>query len=107
MTNHRWGTGARDRTSTYQHQTQRKRILRRDQHRCQLHGPTCIGMATEMDHRIPVAFGGSDDDTNMQAVCRPCHQHKSSMEGVQARNADRARRRQRMTLPQPKHPGLL
>ena len=30
------------------------------------------GVATEVDHRIPVADGGTDQPSNVQAVCARC-----------------------------------
>lgn len=105
---HRWGTGARDRTSTTQHQKQRQRILYRDHYTCQLgYADICVTTATEMDHIVNVKAEGSDEDENMQAVCQPCHARKSALEGVKGRNAQRAKRKERLTLPKGKHPGLL
>lgn len=87
-TQHHWTSNAsRHRTTTAAHRAQRLRILKRDANTCQLQYPgRCIGYATEMDHRRNVAAGGSDDDTNMQASCRPCHARKSSVEGTRARH---------------------
>lgn len=31
----------------------------------------------EVDHRIPVALGGSNGRSNLQALCRPCHAQKT------------------------------
>lgn len=77
----------------------RRRILIRDQHRCQLDYPgICAERATDVDHIIA---GDNHDDHNLQAACDPCHQHKSSREGVHAR-ADRAAQRLR---PPRRHPG--
>lgn len=47
----------------------RSRVLQRDGHRCQ----QCGGPATEVDHLIPVADGGSDVIANLQSVCSDCH----------------------------------
>lgn len=60
----------------------RKRVLKRDSHHCRLnYVGICIGIATEVDHIIPVTQNGSDDMENLQAVCGPCHRAKSSDEG--------------------------
>lgn len=86
-TQHHWVNGGRPRTTTPEHREQRLRILDRDHYRCQLRYPDrCIGKATEMDHRQNLASRGSDDDSNMQAACRPCHAKKSSNEGNRARH---------------------
>ncbi|WP_405490459.1 HNH endonuclease [Nocardia sp. NBC_00511] len=98
-----WGKGASERVGTARHKKQRARILERDGYHCQLRYPNrCIGRATEMDHRINVAAGGSDDDTNMQAACHPCHAKKTSNEAQVALAAKRAKLR----LPAERHPGL-
>ncbi|MEV4127484.1 HNH endonuclease signature motif containing protein [Nocardia sp. NPDC049707] len=103
-----WGTGARDRTHTARHQKQRLRILRRDQRQCQLrYADICIGIATEMDHKVNVKAGGSDDDSNMQAACHRCHARKTALEGAAASNEQRRQRAQRAKLPTRRHPGLL
>lgn len=94
-----WGTGARERTTTPEHRAQRLRILDRDGHRCQLRRRGCSRTANEMDHKLAVALGGTDDDDNMQAVCHSCHVKKT--------NDDRAAKLALAKYPKPKHPGLL
>lgn len=62
-----------------------KRILKRDNHRCQIrYVGICTGIASEVDHRIPVTRGGTDQDSNLQGACHPCHLAKSSDEGHEA-----------------------
>ncbi|RZL77433.1 MAG: HNH endonuclease [Rhodococcus sp. (in: high G+C Gram-positive bacteria)] len=99
---HNWGTGARARTNTAAHKARRLRVLARDHHICQIQGPRCTGAANICDHIINVkSFANPDDaerDDNCQAVCRPCHDQKTSAEG----NAARPQRRR---TPEP-HPGL-
>ena len=34
----------------------------------------------QVDHIRPLAWGGSDDRTNKQALCIPCHEEKSRAE---------------------------
>jgi len=102
-----WGNeGSRQRTSTAAHQARRLRVLARDNNQCQIRGPRCATVATDCDHiRNVKAFtnpGDAESDDNCQAVCRPCHQHKTALEGVQAR----AKRRARLKLPTQRHPGL-
>lgn len=55
--------------------------MQRDQYLCQ----PCkhqgrITEATEVDHIVNVAEGGSDDDTNLQAICTECHGLKTQAE---------------------------
>jgi 5-methylcytosine-specific restriction protein A len=65
----------------------RERILIRDQGLCQ----ECLrnGRLTEVgvkkfsyycDHIVPKEDGGSDDDDNLQALCRSCHTAKTDQE---------------------------
>jgi HNH endonuclease len=56
-------------------------ILKRDLHLCQSclkQGRVCP--ANHVDHIIPKSKQGSDDDTNLQALCKPCHEAKSAEE---------------------------
>lgn len=56
----------------HRHQQQRLRILHRDHRTCQC----CGARATHADHVVPLARGGTSDDTNMQALCGPCNVSK-------------------------------
>lgn len=38
--------------------------------------------ATVPDHIVPLAFGGTDTDDNVQCLCDDCHAIKSAMEGA-------------------------
>ena len=74
----------------------RRRVLRRDQHACQLqYADRCTIEATEVDH-----IDGHDnhDLANLQAVCHDCHAHKT---GKDARAQQPNRQR-----PAERHPGL-
>lgn len=53
----------------------RKFILQRDKHLCQacLPHPT---PANHVDHIKPKAKGGTDEPSNLQAFCKPCHDAK-------------------------------
>lgn len=44
-----------------------------------------VVLATQRDHIVPLAEGGTDDEDNVQGLCRPCHQSKSLAEAVRAR----------------------
>ena len=65
----------------------RERILKRDNGLCQ----ACLrnGVVTPVgrkkfsyycDHIVPKEEGGTDDDENLQALCRPCHTAKTDLE---------------------------
>ena len=58
----------------------RERILQRDVlcQPCLRHGDVHEGR--EVDHILPRAMGGSDDDSNLQAICRQVHRAKTSAE---------------------------
>lgn len=40
--------------------------------------PGCGRAATDVDHIVPRASGGSDDDDNLQALCHECHSRKTA-----------------------------
>ncbi len=50
----------------------RDEILARDNYTCQACGR--VGGELEIDHIINTAQGGTDDITNLQTLCKPCHQ---------------------------------
>jgi 5-methylcytosine-specific restriction endonuclease McrA len=76
----------------------RTRVLNRDKRRCKLSLPGCQGKATDVDH-----IGDKNDHSleNLQAVCRPCHNQKTSRQGVDAQR----RMRERSKRSQGRHPG--
>ena len=51
----------------------RAEVLARDR-RCYY----CGGAATEVDHVIPVAKGGTDDRSNLVPACGPCNRAKGA-----------------------------
>ncbi|HYG05331.1 MAG TPA: HNH endonuclease signature motif containing protein [Stenotrophomonas sp.] len=64
----------------------RDSILQRDQHLCQ----PCKAQgryteATQVDHIVPQAEGGTDDRVNLQAICDDCHKRKTEAEALRAR----------------------
>jgi 5-methylcytosine-specific restriction endonuclease McrA len=74
----------------------RARILRRDRGTCYV----CGSPATHVDHIIPASRGGSDDDTNLAAMCVTCHNRKTAQEA----NALHPKRQSRRREPEA-HPG--
>ena len=63
----------------------RAQVLRRDRRTCQ----TCGGRATQVDHIVPRADGGTDEVSNLAAICDGCHKAKTNTEAIQARHPDR------------------
>jgi 5-methylcytosine-specific restriction protein A len=43
-----------------------------------------LTLATERDHIVPVNEGGTDDPSNIQGLCGPCHETKSKAERQRA-----------------------
>ena len=41
-----------------------------------------VTAATQRDHIIPMSEGGADDDDNVQALCKGCHDVKSKAEAA-------------------------
>ena len=72
-------------------QRQRIRVLFRDNNYrggCQgRYVESCTGKATTVDHIIPTWYGGVDevDDNDLQGLCEPCHNFKSSRDGYFAK----------------------
>ncbi|MFN3703025.1 HNH endonuclease [Thermomonas sp.] len=59
--------------------TKRKRfeILKRDSYRCQICGKTAKdGARLEVDHKVAVANGGTNDDSNLWTLCFDCNSGK-------------------------------
>ncbi len=59
----------------------RERIIERDERLCQeclRNGRTTMG--TEVDHVLPKSQGGTDDPSNLELKCGPCHRAKTARE---------------------------
>jgi 5-methylcytosine-specific restriction enzyme A len=84
------------------------RILRRDHNRCQhIREDTqkkCGRRAADVDHIVSHADGGTDDDSNLQALCTYHHRQKTGREGGIASGKARAAK---AAAAKPIHPGLL
>ncbi len=64
----------------------RRRILDRDEYLCVPCRARGIYMpAVAVDHIVNKAVGGTDDDANLQAICKPCHQLKTQNEQREGR----------------------
>jgi 5-methylcytosine-specific restriction enzyme A len=59
----------------------RERVLRRDDYLC-VHCRALgrVEVAVEVDHIVPLCDGGSNEQENLQSLCRSCHQSKSAEE---------------------------
>lgn len=44
-----------------------------------------VAAAAELDHVVPLWAGGTDDERNLQGLCRACHAEKSADEAAQRR----------------------
>ena len=46
--------------------------------KCEARG--LVVAAAEVDHIIPLARGGTSEDSNLQSLCKPCHSSKTARE---------------------------
>lgn len=61
----------------------RQRILARDCGMCCLCTTRgLLELAEEVDHIVPVWDGGTDEDENLQSLCKPCHRAKTAREAA-------------------------
>ena len=63
----------------------RRRILIRDDFKCQVCGKSYIDKYLEIDHIIPLSIGGPETDDNRQVLCVECHRLKSKTEEREGR----------------------
>ena len=56
----------------------RNRILNRDEYTCKQCG--AVSTRLVIDHIVPLHLGGSESDSNRQALCRWCHDQKTARE---------------------------
>lgn len=91
-----WSTSTRRSRLPSDWRKRRLIVLRRDKGQCQIKGPDCTRMATEVDHVIP-----NDDHslTNLQAACHVDHAAKTALEAAAAKPS--------RLRPSERHPGLL
>lgn len=45
--------------------------------------------AAEVHHILPLGHGGSHDETNLRALCKPCHSRQSAKDGDRWRQSPR------------------
>lgn len=61
-------------------QNERRRVFARDRYTCQICDLITLPAQLELDHRIPLASGGTHADSNLQTACKPCHELKTADE---------------------------
>jgi ATP adenylyltransferase len=66
----------RRKSAGYVSGTLRYEVLKRAVFRCELCGASAEDRALEVDHIVPRNFGGSDDLSNLQALCYSCNAMK-------------------------------
>jgi len=54
----------------------RHKILKRDRFTCQACGARAPDVELEVDHKIPVSKGGTDDESNLTTLCVDCNRGK-------------------------------
>jgi hypothetical protein len=59
-------------------------LFKRDGFICQYCGTHPPGVVLVLDHIVPVAAGGTDDDDNLVTACEPCNQGKAARSLSQA-----------------------
>jgi 5-methylcytosine-specific restriction protein A len=64
----------------------RDAVLKRDGHLCrQCRREGALTLASQVDHVVPVAEGGTDDETNLEAICDLHHLAKTQAEARRGR----------------------
>jgi diadenosine tetraphosphate (Ap4A) HIT family hydrolase len=76
----------RRRTSGYVSGTIKYEILKRARFCCELCGISAYKKALEVDHIIPRSHGGSDDKSNLQALCYSCNAMKRDRDDTDFRD---------------------
>lgn len=69
-------------------QSRNARIACRDLYTCRACGRVVDACDGQVDHRVPLAFGGSDEDANLQWLCTPCHRSKTERDLAQMRRSN-------------------
>lgn len=84
MAKSKWHDGSKTTTERgygYQWQKLRKLVLQRDSYLCQeCYSKKKLTPATDVDHIKPKSAGGTDHEDNLQSLCKPCHDLKTSLE---------------------------
>lgn len=67
-------------------QARNAQIALRDMYTCRACGRVTDKCEGEVDHRTPLAQGGSDEPSNLQWLCIECHKLKTARENAQGRS---------------------
>jgi 5-methylcytosine-specific restriction enzyme A len=74
----------------------RKQVLVRDGYQCQLrYADICVGRASQVDHIVQPEAGGTNDLSNLRAVCVKCHRRRTGQQGALAKQRAAQRRNPR------------
>jgi len=73
-------TREREHYLTADWRAKRQRILIRDSYTCAVCRRVIWGPNAHVDHIIPLAEGGSDDESNLQVLCQSDHSKKTMQE---------------------------
>ena len=76
--------GATPRTRGTTWMTRRAKWFRAHPLCCVCQAAGIARVADELDHIVPLARGGADDDSNYQSLCVECHRAKSKREAKEA-----------------------
>ena len=80
----------------YGWQVIRKQVLVRDGYQCQLrYANICVGRASQCDHIVQPEAGGTNDLSNLRAVCVKCHRRRTGQQGALAKQRAAQRRNRR------------
>lgn len=80
----RVGTTAQRRLRGRALQARNARIATRDFYTCKICGRVADRVGEgQVDHRVPLAQGGTEDDANLQWLCVDCHRAKTNREKAQ------------------------
>ena len=58
----------------------RQRVLRMEPRCVECLKAGRLAQADKVDHRVPLEEGGTDDESNLQGLCHPCHARKTAIE---------------------------
>jgi len=67
----------------------RYNVLTRAKHRCELCGISADAKPLDVDHIVPRSKGGSDDESNLQALCYTCNRAKNNKDDTDFRDVSK------------------
>ena len=60
----------------------RHRVAQAHGYRCACCGVVWVSSRDQIDHKVPREQGGSNDEANLQPLCKPCHDAKTAAEAA-------------------------